>query len=356
MYEFVTEETLYEYESFVQSSPKGHFAQSCLWAKQKPMWKWDAVLVRRDGKVTGTLALLTRKVPGINRTLLYGCRGPVCDLRDPGTFAELLEGAKALAREYRAFVIRLDPDVSSSDKDFFAMLTSFGFHGTGGGKNFETIQPRYVFRLNVAGKTEEELLAGFQQKWRYNIRLAERKGVSVRVCGKEQVPAFAALMRTTGLRDGFVTRQPEYFTALLDHLGGHARLYMAFAPDGTPIAGTIAIQYGDKVWYLYGASSNGHRELMPNYLLQWRMIQWAVRTGCRVYDFRGVSGDVSADNPLYGLYRFKQGFGGEFTEFVGEMDLVLDRPLYWGMTHALPVYRELRTKRYLIKNRCKEQT
>lgn len=104
-----------------------------------------------------------------------------------------------------------------------------------------------------------------------------------------------------------MTRKPEYFAAMLDNLGEHARLYMAFDPNDTPIAGTLAIHYGDKVWYLYGASSNEHRNLMPNYLLQWRMIQWAVETNCRIYDFRGVSGDVSEDNPLYGLFRFKQG-------------------------------------------------
>ena len=191
------------------------------------------------------------------------------------------------------------------------MMRSFGFRCKEGGKNFEAIQPRYVFRLNVEGKTEDELMAAFHQKWRYNIRLAERKGVTVKICGKEMVPAFADLMLTTGVRDGFVTRQPEYFANMLDNLGEHARLYMAFDPEGTPIAGTLAIHYGDKVWYLYGASSNEHRNLMPNYLLQWRMIQWAVETGCRIYDFRGVSGNVSEDNPLYGLFRFKQGFGVE---------------------------------------------
>ena len=111
------------------------------------------------------------------------------------------------------------------------------------------------------------------------------------------VPAFSDLMLTTGVRDGFVTRKPEYFSAMLDNLGEHARLYMAFDPNDIPIAGTLAIHYGDKVWYLYGASSNEHRNLMPNYLLQWRMIQWAVETKCRIYDFRGVSGDVSEDNP-----------------------------------------------------------
>ena len=354
MYEFITEKTLPEYEAFVQSHPKGNFAQSYLWGKQKPMWQWDAIAVRgEDGAIRGSLAVMTRKVPGIGRTLMYGCRGPVCDLDDRETFSQLLDGAKALAKKYKSYVIKIDPDVPSSNTAFSSMLQSFGFRAKEGSKNFEAIQPRYVFRLNVEGKTEEELLANFHQKWRYNIRLAERKGVTVRICGKEMVPAFSDLMLTTGVRDGFVTRKPEYFAAMLDNLGEHARLYMAFDPNDTPIAGTLAIHYGDKVWYLYGASSNEHRNLMPNYLLQWRMIQWAVETNCRIYDFRGVSGDVSEDNPLYGLFRFKQGFGGDFTEFVGEMDLVLSPVIYWAVEHGTSVFKELRKQVYLIRNRGK---
>lgn len=354
MYEFITEKTLPEYEAFVQSHPKGNFAQSYLWGKQKPMWQWDAIAVRgEDGAIRGSLAVMTRKVPGIGRTLMYGCRGPVCDLDDRETFSQLLDGARALAKKYKSYVIKIDPDVPSSNTAFSSMLQSFGFRAKEGGKNFEAIQPRYVFRLNVEGKTEEELLANFHQKWRYNIRLAERKGVTVRVCGKEMVPAFSDLMLTTGVRDGFVTRKPEYFAAMLDNLGEHARLYMAFDPNDTPIAGTLAIHYGDKVWYLYGASSNEHRNLMPNYLLQWRMMQWAVETNCRIYDFRGVSGDVSEDNPLYGLFRFKQGFGGDFTEFVGEMDLVLSPVIYWAVEHGTSVFKELRKQVYLIRNRGK---
>ena len=354
MYEFITEKTLPEYEAFVQSHPKGNFAQSYLWGKQKPMWQWDAIAVRgEDGAIRGSLAVMTRKVPGIGRTLMYGCRGPVCDLDDRETFSQLLDGARALAKKYKSYVIKIDPDVPSSNTAFSSMLQSFGFRAKEGGKNFEAIQPRYVFRLNVEGKTEAELLANFHQKWRYNIRLAERKGVTVRICGKEMVPAFSDLMLTTGVRDGFVTRKPEYFAAMLDNLGEHARLYMAFDPNDTPIAGTLAIHYGDKVWYLYGASSNEHRNLMPNYLLQWRMIQWAVETNCRIYDFRGVSGDVSEDNPLYGLFRFKQGFGGDFTEFVGEMDLVLSPVIYWAVEHGTSVFKELRKQVYLIRNRGK---
>lgn len=354
MYEFITQDTLQEYEEFVQSHPKGNFAQSYLWGKQKPAWIWKAIAVRgEDGKIKGTMAVMIRKMPIVKKTMMYACRGPVCDLDDRETFGELLEGAKELAKEHGSYVIKIDPDVPSSNTAFAEMLGSFGFRSKEGGKNFEAIQPKYVFRLDVDGKTEEELQAGFHQKWRYNIRVALKKEVEVKICGKEMVPAFADLMLTTGVRDGFVTRQPEYFAAMLDNLGEHCRLYMAFH-EGQPIAGTLAIHYGDKVWYLYGASSNEHRNLMPNYLLQWEMIRWAVETKCRVYDFRGVSGDVSEDNPLYGLYRFKKGFGGDFTEFVGEMDLVLNKSVYLFVEKSTSIFKELRKTAYLIKNRNKK--
>ena len=354
MYEIITQDTLQEYEAFVQSHPKGNFAQSYLWGKQKPAWIWKAIAVRgEDGNIKGTMAVMIRTMPIVKKTMMYACRGPVCNLDDRETFGELLDGAKALAKEYKSYAIKIDPDVPSDNTDFADMLRSFGFRGKEGGKNFEAIQPRYVFRLNVEGKTEEEVQAGFHQKWRYNIRVAQKKGVEVKICGKEMIPAFSDLMLTTGVRDGFVTRQPAYFAAMLDNLGEHCRLYMAFH-EGRPIAGTLAIHYGDKVWYLYGASSNEDRNLMPNYLLQWEMIKWAIETGCRIYDFRGVSGDVSEDNPLYGLYRFKKGFGGDFTEFVGEMDLVLNKTVYVFMEKSTALFKDLRKVVYLLKNKNKK--
>ena len=351
MTELVTRDTLQEYENFIAGHPKGHFMQSSLWAAQKPSWQWTAVLARGgDGAITGTLAVLTRKVPGLPLTIMYGCRGPVCDPADHQTLAALIEGAKALAKKRRSYVLKLDPDIPSDNAGFLSFMLSLGFSAPSSGKNFEGIQPRYVFRLRLEGRDEETLLAGFESKTRYNIRLAVRKGVVTKLCGQEAVGDFAALMRDTGLRDGFVTRGADYFSSMLRNLGEHARLYMAYYNE-IPVAGTLAVWFGDKVWYLYGASSNEYRNLMPNYLLQWEMIRWAVEKNCRIYDFRGVSGDLSEDNPLYGLYRFKKGFNGDFVEFIGELDYVISPAAHFLVEKGQRAFRHGRKILYLLKNR-----
>ncbi len=323
MIESIGPSTYEEYDRFVASHPRGHFMQTRMWGKHKSSWQWEGLL-RRDagGKVTGSFAVMLRRVPGTPYSMMYGCRGPVCDTEDLETARELLEGAKALAKKRRCYILKVDPDVKSDNAAFAALLTELGFTPPPDHKNFESIQPRYVFRLDIDGRTEENLLNAFESKTRYNIRLAQRKGVTVRVCGDEAVDDFSRIMNETGSRDHFIVRSAAYFRSLLVCLGDNARLYMAYHDD-RPIAGTIAIRFAGKVWYLYGASSNEGRNLMPNYLLQWEMIRWALDSGCFLYDFRGVSGDLSPDNPLYGLYRFKKGFTGEFTEFIGEYDYVL---------------------------------
>ena len=352
MSEIITKEQIPEYEAFLQSHPKGHFAQSILWAKQKPMWQWEAIVSRdKDGKIKGSLAVLIRKIiPGMPFTMMYGCRGPVTDLDDKETLADLVDGAKKLAKKYHSYVIKIDPDVPSEETGYTKILEDLGFRLTGGGATFDAIQPQYVFRLNTEGKTAEELLMSLPQSTRRKVRAGAKKGVTVEIKGKEAVPDFARLMLETGVRDGFVTREASYFENMLDNLGEHARLYMAYY-EGQAIAGTLAIWYGDKVWYLYGASSNEHRNLMPNYMLQWSMIEWAIEKGCRIYDFRGVPGRVGEDHPLYGLYKFKLGFGGDYVEFVGEMDMVLNKPVNFMITKGKPVFMDLRKKLYLLKNK-----
>ena len=338
MIEFVTKENLDAYEAFVEAHPWGHFMQSRLWGHVKDNWTWEGVLSRgEDGSLRGALGILIRRLPGLPLTIMYAGRGPVCDPHDGAAIADLIAGARKLAKRYRSYELKMDPAVLSSDTEFTDLMRAQGFK-ISDSRNFEGVQPRYVFRIDMRGRGEEELLASFQQKTRYNIRLAQRKGVTVRICGSEMVPDFARIMRETGVRDGFITRDAAYFDKMLKALSEHARLYMAFYED-KPVAGTLAIRYGDKVWYL----------------LQWEMIRWAIESGSRIYDFRGVSGDLSEDNPLYGLYRFKRGLNGDFTEFVGELNLALNKPVYALVERGQHLYRKLRQRRYQRKNRAAEE-
>ncbi|HEX3026334.1 MAG TPA: peptidoglycan bridge formation glycyltransferase FemA/FemB family protein [Clostridia bacterium] len=345
--EILRKENLLEYKRFVLSNQKGHFMQGPEWAQVKNNWNSEVVVERdKSGEIIGGILVLIRRLPGLPFSIMYSPRGPVCDIHDTKTLESLMKGVRNLAKKYRAYVFKMDPDVAASADDFARQLLSMGFERKGGGKNFEEIQPRFVFRLDTGNQTEDEVFAKFHSKTRYNIRVALKRGVEVKIMDRSALKEFMPIMRETGLRDGFPIRPLEYFDRMMQVMGEHARLYMAYY-EGKPVAGTIAVQYGDKTWYLYGASSNEYRNIMPNYLLQWEMIRWSVESGCRVYDFRGVSGDLSESNPLYGLYRFKKGFNGEFTEFVGEFDLILNQPVALLVENGLKFVKKLR----LLTNR-----
>ena len=320
---YLTEKEIQKYESFVSSHPKGHFMQSVRWAGAKRDWK-NVILVCEDenGTVKGGMSVLIRKVPVLPYKLMYCPRGPVCDIYDESTIKELTQAVCQLAKKEKAYVLKIDPDVLSSDKKFENIMKNCGYTVGRDVKNFEGVQPRYVFRLTIKDKNEQEIMEIFHPKTRYNIRLAIKKGVTARVGNREDLADFHRIMVETGDRDDFIVRNLAYFQAMFDAMGTeHLRLYI-MEYEGKVVAGSIAIYYGNKVWYLYGASSNESRRVMPNYLMQWEMIKWAMELKCEIYDFRGVSGDISEDNPLYGLYRFKKGFNGEFTEFISELSYI----------------------------------
>jgi peptidoglycan pentaglycine glycine transferase (the first glycine) len=347
--ELFSTEKLAEYEGFVSSHPKGHFMQSYYWSLVKKEWKFEAI-IKRDtkGKIIGTLAVLIRKVPGLPYTLMYCPRGPVCDVHNEVLFKALFDDAKALAKIYKSYLIKLDPDIKASDEQFAKMIATMGFKVKNDAKGFENIQPRFVFRLDVKDKTEEEMLAFFHSKTRYNIKVALKNNVEVKLSDKSALADFVKIMKVTGERDNFITRPLSYFEKMADALGDQFRLYMAYL-DGKPIAGTIAILYGDKVWYLYGASSNEYRNVMPNYLLQFEMIKWALEEKCSIYDFRGISGLIEESNPLYGLYRFKKGFNGEFTEFIGELDFICKPLVYFAVEKGQKSFKKLRKIAFKLK-------
>ncbi len=337
------EKSKQEYKKFLENHERCNFQQSLEWAKVKDSWKNEVILAEDEqGNIIGSLSVLIRKIP-IFGNLMYSSRGPVCDIHDEKVLEQLTEGAKQLAKKYHAFVLKIEPDIKSDDKEFRKIVTKLGYRIKDDAKDFsEEIQPRYVFRLDIKGKTEDEIFAGFHQKTRYNIRLAIKKGVTVKEGTKEDLKDFHKIMVETGARDGFIIRPLEYFEKMYDALAPeHMKVLMAYY-EGKPISGVIPIMYGNKTWYLYGASSNEYRNVMPNYLLQWEMIKLAIARKNDIYDLRGVSGVVDESHPQYGLYRFKKGFGAEFTEFLGEIYIPFKPVWYKLYKVAEKTFRKLR--------------
>lgn len=340
--EIITNEQIAEYEAFVSHHPQGGFTQSSYWPRVKEGWEWAGIISRgADELIRGAMGVLIQHLPALHTAFLYAPRGPVCDLHDAEVLQDLKSGVDVLAEKYHAHSFKCDPDVLASDETFLELMKEMGFVRIAGPTGFETIQARFNYRLYLNGRDEASLLENLTQKTRYNVRLAQRKGVEIRVCGQEHVGDFWRLMQVTGERDGFNIRPQEYFSRMLDALGDHARLYMGFYQD-VPICGALTTNYAGKTCYVYGASDNAHRNVMPNYLMQWEMIRWAVETNCAVYDFQGVSGDMDESNPMYGLYRFKRGFGGQLDELAGEFDYVYHPAVKKMVDAAIEARRRLR--------------
>ena len=333
-----------EYNEFLEKHEKGHYAQSLEWAKVKSDWKNEIIVVRDEkGQIKASLSILIRKLPYINYSIMYAPRGPVCDLDDEKSFKELIEKADELAKKYKAFMLKMDPDILASNNEFKNMAKKYGFKVEEKIKDVNTLlQPRYVFRLDLKDKTEDEIFSAFHSKTRYNIRLATRKGVTIREGKREDLQQFQNILETTGTRDGFFIRKKEYFEHLYDSFDKE-HLKLVFADyQGKPIACVLNIFYGNKEWYLYGGSLNEHRNVMSTYLLQWEMIKQAIERKMDCYDFRGV---CATDETHYneGLYRFKKGFNADFVEFM-DMHKVYNKFIYFLFEKCAYKLRDLKLR------------
>jgi peptidoglycan pentaglycine glycine transferase (the first glycine) len=213
------------------------------------------------------------------------------------------------------------------------------------------VQPLSTIHIDLSAD-EETILARMKPKWRYNIHLAERKGVTVRQGTAADLPAIQRLMEITGERDGFEVHSAAYY-ALATELfvpDGLASWWLAEAA-GELLAAIAVFAFGQGAWYMWGASGDSGRNLMPNHALQWAAISWARGRRCLTYDLWGIPDEVG-ENPqayedsetwgsegLWGVYRFKQGFGGAVVRYVGAWDLPLSAPGYALYSAALQFRR-----------------
>ncbi len=340
-----------EYEAFASSYTDASFTQSIHWTKVKKNWGHEVVVSRdANGKIRGGMLILIRRLmPGF--TFLYAPRGPVADICDKEVFSELLDGAKAVAKKYRAFELKIDPMVLETDEEKIKVLKDFGFRFKPNADEYDTVQRRYNYVLpDIQGKTPEELMASFKPKCRYNIRVAEKHGVECKAYGVEGVKDFTRLSVITGIRDQFPVRSEEYYAGMLEAFGPeHMRIYLCDY-QGHKISGAMTCNWGGRTSYIFGASDNEFRNTMPNYIMQWTMMQWALETNCKVYDFMGIAAKLDENSPTYGVYRFKTGFSGAVVAYAGEFDYVFNPLAYFIFTSMLTARKILGNIKYKIKN------
>jgi peptidoglycan pentaglycine glycine transferase (the first glycine) len=323
------------WDNFVHSHSRGHFLQSWGWGILKTGADWHPLHVvlwdtQREQIVAGA-QILRRTVAHMSPSLghlAYIPRGPVLDwsyqeYANPTSsqiselfFVQLLP----FLRKQGAIALHVELPLEESEED------SIAAHRTLTALNFHPVYPVQPIRTIMLGLTpdEQSLLANMKEKWRYNIRLAGRKGVLVRPArGREDVQAWYSLLQTTGQRDHFGIHSFDYYW----------RAWQIFAPlqqaqlllaeyEGQPLAGIFVGCMAHQAIYLYGASSNAYRNLMPNYLLQWEAIRWTKSQGAISYDFWGIPETDDAEEAMAGVYRFKSGWGGRITRFAGNYEYV----------------------------------
>ena len=321
MTEHITLDNARELDLFVTNHPRGHYMQTSAYGLSRPDYHWDALLLRDDlGFIRSSIALHSRRVRFTGKKLYYAPRGPVW--RSLADFRDIMEAAKMFCAQNGGYLLRIDPPVPSCDGLFIQSALELGIQFDFR-DDYSAFQPRNVYQLPLV-ENKEDLFQRFHSKTRYNIRLAQRRGVRVRRCGASELAAFHAMMEETAQRDGFCARSADFFSDLLTAFADKAYLLLA-EKDGMILAGAIEIILGDKAWYAYGCSFNMGREHQANALLQWDMICRAVDAGCYLYDLRGVEGLPEDRNPGFGLHKFKQGFGAQLVQYVGQLDL----PLCW---------------------------
>lgn len=330
-----------EFDTFCANHPHGAFQQSPHWANVKTDWVCEIVVSRNSqGEIVGGIMVLVRKI-GI-KSLMYACRGPVCDYTDAAVIKDLKNGICQLAKKHKAYQFIMDPLVMVDDETTIALFKSCGFSITEHAPFHATIQPRYNYMLRyIKGLTPDELMAKMNRDTRYYLRYPAKKGVVCKNLGLEGLDDFYKIYADTGERQQFTIRSKEYFKKMLTAFPDHCRLYMCYYED-QPLCGGVAVNYAGTTSHVYGCSNEQLRNVRPTYLLQWALMSWALETNCHTYDMQGVAPTPQDSEALYRILNFKSNFTGEVVETCGEFTLTFDKLYTKAVDAALKLRKKLK--------------
>ena len=364
-----------EWNSIIRHLPKSHLLQTWEWAQVKAEYGWKPMpFIWRSGTgdadpIVSAAMILKRHV--LNRgfaarlCILYVPKGPLLDWSNENLSKQVLTDLQQYAKRQDSIFLKVDPDVilgtgipehedRTENKNGQVVVSALQQSGWLFSSN--QIQFRNTVQVDLSG-SEEELLSRMKQKTRYNVRLANKKGVVARVGIFDDLSLLYKMYAETSVRDGFVIRNEGYYrsvwTSFMNSSEGDHRPFaepLIAEVDGEPVAAIIVFYFAGCAYYIYGMSFETHRERMPNYLLQWEAMRRAKARGCSIYDLWGAPDTFNERDPMWGVFRFKEGLGGKVIRTVGAWDYPAS--LIWYKTYTRIIPRVLD----IMRSRGKAQT
>lgn len=375
-----------KWNQLISRLPNHHLLQTFEWGQVKAKYNWvpnylvweeqsykaytsdqlDELDLLDHSDIVAAALVFKRSIPirglAARMSILYAPKGPLMDWSDVNLRERVLISLESFAKQQGAIFLKLDPDVelgrgipggesevfNNGGQEVISALNRRGWRFSA-----DQIQFRNTVMIDLQS-SENDMLACMKQKTRYNIRLAERKGVTVRVGLMEDLPMLYEMYAETSLRDGFVIRDESYYRTVWESFmnQGMAKPLIAEV-DGEPVAALMLFWFANQAYYIYGMSRKVHREKMPTYLLQWEAIKRAKAMGCTAYDLWGAPNIFDDSDRMWGVFRFKQGLGGEVIRTLGAWDYTPNRLLYKLYSEVIPRVLDIMRKRG--KEKTKQQ-
>jgi peptidoglycan pentaglycine glycine transferase (the first glycine) len=370
MYVHIPNQTTAEWDAALVALPDPHLLQTIEWAQVKSHLGWKPfylVWFEQQGRITlhinqlpsglriNAAALVLQRSLYLHRfatpmNILYAPKGPLLNWNDAALRARVITDLQTFATQQGAIFLKIDPDIcfnsgppGESNEVSAGQAIQIYLQANNWKFSSDQIQFRNTVFIDLT-VSEAELLDRMKQKTRYNIRLASRKGVTVRLGTNLDYPLLYRLYAETAIRDGFIIRDEAYyhhvwstFAQQVDPDPSRPVAYPLIAEvAGEPVAALVLFIFANKAWYLYGMSRELHRDKMPNYLLQWEAMRLSKAAGCRIYDLWGAPDELDTSDPMWGVYRFKEGLGGNMVRHLGAWDYPARPILYRLFSETLP--------------------
>lgn len=414
-----------QFDTFVKNhSTKSHFLQSLSWGEfskvKKDLTPYYLGLVNEEGNITAATLLLQKHLP-MNLCYFYAPRGFVVDYNKKNLVHTMTEKVIAFAKEKKAIFVKIDPDIIKKSityqneeienpnyEEIFETLKSCGFKHQGYTKNFETMQPRYTFRIDLT-QPLEEIENHFSKTTKQRIAKSIKLDTEVTIGTQKDIKEFYHLMTLTENRKDFISYNEDYYDTLYEIFNGNknskATLFlgkvhmnktlkaleknlknvtdqMSILPidnlsksakvkweeltkqkenlqkeiekfkeykkeygNDITLSAHMIIEYGDKAWVLYAGNHNILTETYVNYYTYYEHLKYCKEKGVKIYDQFGTIGDLRENNPRLGLHEFKKKFGGDYVEFMGEWDYITNPIMYFVFTKLVPIYRNIMRKK-----------